>query len=151
LGEHETLELLQASSPRSSTTFFRRDPSGAAVREGAATGAILLVDDDPANRDMLSRRLTRLGYTVTTAANGREALQILRTAPFVLMLLDIQRRERNVSQALETMQAAPPLQRLPVIVLSASDKTKRIPNCIQLGAENSLPNPFDPVLLQARL
>jgi len=67
------------------------------------------------------------------------------------MLLDIQMPEMNGYQVLEALSADPVLRLLPVIVLSASDDTERIAHCIQMGAEDYLPKPFDPVLLQARL
>jgi CheY-like chemotaxis protein len=59
------------------------------------TGALLVVDDDEANRTMLARRLMRLGHQVTLAANGRLALEQLRARPFDLLLLDIQMPEMN--------------------------------------------------------
>jgi class 3 adenylate cyclase/CheY-like chemotaxis protein len=83
--------------------------------------------------------------------NGREALEILRQKPFDLMLLDIQMPEMNGYQVLEAMKGDPALRKVPVIVLSASDETERVAHCIQMGAEDYLPKPFEPVLLQARL
>src|SRR6185436_1732213 len=114
-------------------------------------GTLLLVDDDEANRDMLSRRLTRLGHTVTLAVNGREALDRIRAQSFELLLLDIQMPELNGYQVLEQLKADPVLRTLPVLVLSASDDTERIAHCIEMGAEDYLPKPFDPTLLQARI
>jgi class 3 adenylate cyclase/CheY-like chemotaxis protein len=149
LGEDEAATLLPVASNRGATTFVRRSDV-AALRSGL-TGSLLVVDDDPGNRDMLARRLTRLGHQITLAENGREALEILRRTPFDLMLLDIQMPELNGYQVLEVMKADPALRDVPVIVLSASDETERVAHCIQMGAEDYLPKPFEPVLLQARL
>src|SRR5881296_2428763 len=141
------------------TTFLLRT-SAARARERAAavramapgpTGVLLVVDDDEANRTMLARRLMRLGHEVALAANGRVALEQLQTRPFDLLLLDIQMPEMNGYEVLEQLKADPVLRALPVIVLSASSETDRVAHCIELGAEDYLPKPFDPVLLQARI
>jgi class 3 adenylate cyclase len=140
-----------------STTFLRRQaPRSPAAPSGpsgtpAQTGALLVADDDAANREMLARRLVRLGHRVTLAENGRQALDKLRAGRFDLLLLDIQMPEMNGYQVLEQLKGDPALRALPVIVLSASSESDRVAHCIELGAEDYLPKPFDPVLLQARI
>jgi class 3 adenylate cyclase/CheY-like chemotaxis protein len=114
-------------------------------------GSILVVDDDEGNRDMLGRRLMRLGHKVAYAENGRLALAALQEGSFDLMLLDIQMPELNGYEVLERLKADPALCDIPVIVLSASDETERVVRCVEMGAEDYLPKPFDPVLLQARI
>ena len=126
-------------------------PSGGARSPAAEHGSLLVVDDDASNRDMLSRRLERLGYTVATAEHGRAALERLRAEPFDLVLLDVQMPELNGYQVLQRLQADERLRQLPVIVLSASDEVESAVRCIQLGAEDYLPKPFDSVLLKARI
>ena len=141
----------------SATVFIRRDGFNSAaapkglVLSGSQSGSILVVDDDEGNRAMLSRRLVRLGFEVVTAQNGKQALEKLRAEKFDLMLLDIQMPELNGYEVLEQLKADPALCDIPVIVLSASDETDRVARCIEMGAEDYLPKPFDPVLLQARL
>jgi adenylate cyclase len=144
-------DVTGAATPgRGISTFVRlQDSAGGADR--APTGALLVVDDDEGNRDMLSRRLERLGHQVTTAGNGREALDALGETPFDVLLLDIEMPDLNGYQVLEWLKASPLLGRLPVIVLSASDDAPGIARCIEMGAADYLPKPFDPVLLQARL
>lgn len=137
------------------TTFIRREPPAASARlpgtEHSFTGRLLVADDDEGNRTMLSRRLIRLGHSVALAVNGRDALEKLRAEKFDLLLLDIQMPELNGYQVLEQIKADPALRELPVIVLSASSETERVAHCVELGAEDYLPKPFDPVLLQARI
>jgi adenylate cyclase len=116
-----------------------------------ATGHLLVVDDDDANRDLLARRLERLGYQVGLAANGRLALEALAGGGFDLVLLDVLMPELDGYQVLERLRADDELRHLPVIVLSASDEVESAIRCIQLGAEDYLPKPCDPVLLRARL
>ncbi len=114
-------------------------------------GQLLIVDDIANNRDMLARRLERLGYSVAMAENGRQALEIVRTAPFDLILLDIMMPEMNGYQVLEHLKADAELRHIPVIVLSALDEIESVVRCIEIGAADYLPKPFDPVLLNARI
>ena len=139
-----------ASPARDVRTFVRRDRP-ATDAHPAATGALLVVDDDEGNREILTRRLVRLGHQVTTAVNGRDALEVLARTPFDLLLLDIEMPEMNGYQVLEALRADALLRLLPVIVLSASDDAPNVARCIEMGADDYLPKPFDPVLLQARL
>ena len=114
-------------------------------------GALLVVDDDAQNRELLARRLERLGYRVAQAEHGRAALEKLAAEPFDLLLLDVVMPELDGFQVLQRLQADGRLRDLPVIVLSASDETESAVRCIQLGAEDYLPKPFDVVLLRARI
>jgi len=114
--------------------------------------ALLLVDDNEDNRYTLSRRLNRAGYTdLTMALNGREALELLRARPFDLMLLDVMMPEMNGYEVLEALKADPRLRNLPVIMISALDQIESVIRCIELGAEDYLPKPFNPTLLKARV
>ncbi len=114
-------------------------------------GLLLIVDDNDVNRDMLSRRLERQGYTVVAAADGRQALATLATQNFDLVLLDVMMPEMDGYQTLEELKANPQLRDIPVIMISALDEIESIVRCIQMGAEDYLPKPFDPVLLRARI
>ncbi len=114
-------------------------------------GYLLAVDDDEMNRDMLSRRLRRQGYTVDVAEDGRKALEMIKTRHFDLMLLDIMMPEMNGYQVLEHLKADPALRYLPVIMVSAVDDIESVVRCVELGAEDYLFKPFNPVLLKARL
>lgn len=114
-------------------------------------GNILVADDDSSNREMLARRLRRLGHTVDTAENGKQAVAMLRSGRYGVLLLDIEMPEMDGYEVLTHLSSNPPPANLPVIVLSASDDSDRIAHCIALGAEDYLPKPFDPALLQARI
>jgi adenylate cyclase len=114
-------------------------------------GSLLVVDDNDMNRDMLSRRLRREGHGVTLAENGRQALDALRAKPFDLVLLDIMMPEMDGFQVLERLKADNTLRHIPVIMLSALDDVESVVRCIEMGAEDYLHKPFDPVLLRARI
>jgi CheY-like chemotaxis protein len=114
--------------------------------------ALLVVDDNEDNRYTLTRRLAREGYdTVVTAANGREALELLAARRFDLVLLDVMMPELNGYEVLERLRADDRLRHVPVIMISALDQLESVVRCIELGAEDYLPKPFNPVLLRARV
>jgi signal transduction histidine kinase len=117
-----------------------------------SNAALLVVDDNEDNRYTLTRRLAREGYTnVTTASDGREALGRLAAARFDLVLLDIMMPHMNGYEVLERMKADDALRDIPVIVISAVDEIDSVVRCIELGAEDYLPKPFNPILLRARV
>jgi CheY-like chemotaxis protein len=114
-------------------------------------GRILVVDDNDVNRDMLSRRLQREGYLAAVAADGLRALQMLRDEPFDLVLLDIMMPVLNGYQVLERIKNDEALRHIPVIMISALDELDSVVRCIEMGAEDYLPKPFEPVILKARI
>jgi len=119
------------------------------VNTGAA---LLVVDDDENNRYTLTNRLEREGYSnLTVAHDGRQALGLLQSRPFDLVLLDIMMPELNGYQVLEHMKASPELRHVPVIMISALDEMASVVRCIELGAEDYLPKPFNATLLRARV
>ena len=117
----------------------------------AETGSILVVDDDRVNRTLLARALERSGHTVTTASDGAEALRLLAEAVPDVVLLDVVMPELDGMSVLERMKADVGLRDTPVIMISALDDFDSVVRCIELGAEDYLPKPFDPVLLRARI
>jgi adenylate cyclase len=117
----------------------------------AAGGTILVVDDNPSNRDLLVRRLERLGHRAVTAENGRLALEQLAGQAFDLVLLDIMMPEMNGYQVLERLKADPAHRFLPVVMISALDELDSVVRCVEMGAEDYLAKPFNPVLLRARV
>jgi adenylate cyclase len=133
-------------------TLARELPKqGATVAAITETASLLVVDDNELNRDMLTRRLERLGYKVSCAENGREALKKIKTESFDLLLLDIIMPVMDGFEVLEKLKAEPALREIPVIVLSASDQLDHVVRCIKRGAKDYLTKPFNPVLLQARI
>jgi len=114
--------------------------------------AILIVDDDEMNRYTLARRLRREGYhNLTEAAAGVAALALLRSRAFDLVLLDVMMPGMDGYEVLATLKSDPALSGIPVIMISALDEVDSVVRCIELGAEDYLPKPFNPVLLRARV
>jgi class 3 adenylate cyclase len=114
-------------------------------------GDLLVVEDNRVNRLLLGRALGQLGHTVTFAENGREALDVLRQRTVDLVLLDIEMPEMNGYQVLEALAADPRLRDLPVVMMSSVEEIDSVARCIEMGAEDYLFKPLNPVLLKARI
>jgi class 3 adenylate cyclase len=122
------------------------------VRESHHGGArLLVVDDNKVNRLLLSRNIELMGHKVTLAENGRVALDRLKRDPFDLMLLDIEMPEMDGFQVLDAMAKDLELRDFPVIVTSSLEGLENVVRCIELGAEDYLSKPVNPVLLKARI
>jgi phosphoserine phosphatase RsbU/P len=117
----------------------------------APAGCLLLVDDDKVNRLLMGYYLTQQGHTVMYAENGRQALEIMRTQPVEIVLLDIEMPEMNGYQVLEQVIADPNLRDIPVIVTSGLEEIESVVKCIEMGAEDYLNKPVNQVLLRARI
>lgn len=116
-----------------------------------AAALILVVDDNEMNRDMLSRRLKRQEYDVVMAEDGEKALELLQVHNFDLVLLDIMMPKLSGYEVLEQIKKNPATQHLPVIMISAVDDLDSVVKCVEMGAEDYLFKPFNPVLLKARV
>jgi adenylate cyclase len=112
---------------------------------------ILVVDDNEMNRDMLARRLKRQGFMVDVAENGQVALDKVDTGQYALLLLDVMMPRLNGFEVLERMKTNDATRHIPVIMISAIDDLESVVKCIQLGAEDYLFKPFNPILLKARV
>jgi sigma-B regulation protein RsbU (phosphoserine phosphatase) len=122
---------------------------GGAAPSGAR---VLVVDDIAENRDLLVRRLARLGIpNVTQAADGAEALDLIRAERFDLVLLDIMMPVMTGFDVLEAMGREGLIEGLPVIVVSALDEMEATVRAISLGADDFLQKPINPTLLRARI
>src|SRR5215217_219770 len=118
----------------------------------ASLGRILVVDDNQVNRMVLTRALNQEGYAVATAAHGREALDLLRQPPsFDVVLLDILMPEVDGYEALLQIKGDETLKHIPVIMITAVDELNSIVRCIELGATDYLPKPFNAAILRARI
>lgn len=112
---------------------------------------ILIVDDEPFNIDYLEQELEDLAYHTISAKNGQEALvQVANHAPD-LVLLDIMMPIMDGFTVLAHLKADNKTRHIPVIVISAMDDINSVARGISLGAEDYLPKPFEPTLLQVRI
>jgi len=119
--------------------------------EKAFHGRVLAVDDDRGNLDVLSRRLTRHGLEVEAVESGIAALSAMQSAPFDLVLLDVMMPEMDGHEVLRALKSDAKTRDIPVIMISALDEFDSVVRCIEAGAEDYLPKPFNPTLLEARI
>jgi sigma-B regulation protein RsbU (phosphoserine phosphatase) len=112
---------------------------------------ILVVDDAKVNRMLLTHELEKQGYLVASAEHGRQALEMLTATSFDLVLLDVEMPEMDGYETLEFMKNDVIFRHLPVIMVTSIDDIASAVRCIEMGAEDYLHKPFNPVLLQARV
>jgi DNA-binding response OmpR family regulator len=152
-------ERLIGIEPGKITSTTVDETNGGGVQSGEAVdpestetkARVLVVDDNEDNRAILERRLIRNGYSVECAENGGRALTMLNDRPFDLVLLDIMMPEVDGYEVLQRVKENPHTRDIPVIMISALDDLGSIVRCIEHGAEDYLPKPFDPTLLKARI
>jgi class 3 adenylate cyclase len=137
----------QASSPIESqpSTVQAIDPLFAAF-------CILVVDDSRTLRRILIRELNSLGFqNILEAADGIEAIDTVKSNKIDLMLLDMEMPELDGLGVLSQLKADETYKSLPIIVISGAEQFEKTIKCIEIGAEDYLPKPFDPILLRARI
>lgn len=112
---------------------------------------IMVVDDQEMNREVLCRRLSKLGYLVLDAESGERALAILETEGFDLVLLDIMMPGMDGYEVLRKIKQNERLRHLPVLMITAVGDIDSVVNCLEAGADDYLTKPFNSALLQARI
>lgn len=133
-------------APRASVPQPSPDP-----QKGTVPAAVLVVDDDDGNRDILCRQLERIGMEAISAEDGVDALARMAERPFDLVLLDVRMPNVDGMEVLKRMKGDERLRNIPAIMITASDELASTAYCIEQGAEDYLLKPFEPVLLRARL
>ncbi len=123
-------------------------PEKKAIRERAK---ILVIDDEPENRELLCRYIIRQGHSVESSDNGVAGLELLNDDVFDLIILDIRMPKMDGFEVLERIKSSESLREVPVIVISALHETESVIRGIRMGAEDYFIKPFNPVLLQARI
>ncbi|MGJ0620861.1 MAG: adenylate/guanylate cyclase domain-containing protein [Methylocystis sp.] len=155
--ETEATNAEAGAEPVSAMVAHRFVASVQPILEGEADSVavlpsrILVVDDNASNRELLKRRLERQGHSVALAESGSRALEMVREAPFDLILLDLLMPDISGFDVLSVLKSDDALRDIPVIMISALNEIDSIVRCIEAGAEDYLAKPFDPVLLRARI
>jgi phosphoserine phosphatase RsbU/P len=117
----------------------------------SSPGTLLIVDDDQANRDMLSLRLERKGFVVVVAEDGSRAIELVRARPFDLVLLDVLMPGLNGLEVLRELRRGFPATELPVIMATALAETGDIVEALRLGASDYVSKPLDFPVVLARI
>ena len=114
-------------------------------------GHVLVVDDDALNRRLVTATLAREGLRTTSANDGAEALKAIGEDPPDVILLDIEMPGMDGFEVLEHIKSDETLRHLPVIMISGLDDTESVVRCLEIGADDFLPKPFDAAILRARI
>ncbi len=112
---------------------------------------ILVVDDIPANVQILSIHLTDENYEVIEASNGPDALEVLRSEEVDLMLLDVMMPGMTGLDVLAEMKKDPQLENIPVILVTANADDVHVAEGLDMGAFDYIIKPYSLVVLLARV
>ncbi|MFI5238850.1 MAG: protein kinase, partial [Gemmatimonadales bacterium] len=154
--QHAT-EQLAATTRAHAAEFIREAAATASAHEPGESvflgdrGTILIVDDETNNRNVLERHLKRQGYEVVCAGDGESALNSVRSGSYDVVLLDVRMPGMDGHEVLRRMKGDTATRDIPVVMISAADDLSTIAACIEAGADDFLPKPFDPVILHARV
>ena len=130
----------------------RRTRAGAEVDPHLRNFTILVADDSRTMRKIFTMELEALGFSnILQAHDGQQAMDTVRTKAIDLLLLDMEMPEMDGLEVLAAIKGDEQLKSLPVIVISGAEEVAKAIRCIETGAEDYLPKPFDPVLLRARI
>ena len=114
--------------------------------------ALLIVDDNEDNRYTLQMLLEADGHErIASASGGAEAMSLIEKQKFSLVLLDMMMPDLNGDEVLRMIKSNPDTRDIPVIMISADTDTEKVSKCIELGADDYLPKPFNPTILRARI
>jgi adenylate cyclase len=114
--------------------------------------AILIVDDNEDNRYTLQTLLEADGFErIASASGGNEAVRMIEKEKFSLVLLDMMMPDLNGDEVLRLIRSRADTRDIPVVMISADTDTEKISKCIELGADDYLPKPFNPNILRARI
>ncbi len=120
-------------------------------RTDIVLGTVLIVDDSEQKRDLLKRKLKRVGHALMMASSGAEALELMEQQSPDIILLDLYMPEMNGDEVLKKLKADKRYSDIPVLMVSSSSDMDNVVKCIHLGADDYLPMPLDETLLHARL
>lgn len=113
--------------------------------------SLLVVDDNEMNRNMLSRRLEKKGYTITIAEGGQQTLDLIEQNTFDLVLLDVMMPDINGLKVLETLRKTYSAIQLPIIMVTAKVQSQDIVEALKLGANDYVSKPVDFAVVLARI
>jgi two-component system cell cycle response regulator DivK len=112
---------------------------------------VLLVEDDEMSRDVLARRLVRMGYVVITAVNGREAVESARSEPPNLILMDMCMPEMDGIEATKQLKADERTAHIPIVALTALNTAVDVRRAIQAGCDSYETKPVNLTRLNLKM
>jgi CheY-like chemotaxis protein len=112
---------------------------------------VLIVDDDPFARVVVSKRIEQLGAAVVVAADGMEALDALKSGTFDLAVVDLEMPRLDGYELLGCIRGLPNLKHLPVIVLTGRDDRASLEKALTCGATSFLIKPLNWLAFSAHI
>ena len=131
-----------------------RDPGYHAMPQGSipmAKETILVVDDEEDILELVRYNLSQEGYQVLCAQTGEKSLQILKSEPVDLMILDLMLPGIDGFSVAQRVKNDPRTRHIPIVMLTAKDSEADVVNGLQIGAEDYIIKPFSPKILIARV
>ena len=125
--------------------------SGAERDASAGPEALLVVDDNEVNRDLLSRRLVSAGFAVAAVSSGEEALSSLEEGRFDAVLLDVMMPGMDGLEVLRRIRSRWGVAELPVVMASALGDSRNLVEALRLGANDYVTKPLDMQVVLARV
>jgi adenylate cyclase len=120
-------------------------------RLGKYEGKVLILDDEEANRELLSRYIQQFGMETFTCEHASDAYETLKEVEIDLILLDLVMPDISGHEVLSKLKNSESWRAIPVIIISGISEQDEVIRCIQAGAEDYLQKPFNKVLLEARI
>ncbi len=117
----------------------------------AGLGTVLVVDDDANNRDLLSRRLRKVGYEAQIGQDGQHALALIGEQSFDVVLLDVMMPGLDGFEVLKIIREHYPATDLPIIMATAKDESEDVIHALGLGANDYVTKPLDFPVVVARI
>ena len=152
MSEHENKSEIELAAHKASLFSLSESVRQSAIMDQAKAMKVLVVDDSRTLRRLLIRELNQIGITnIFEAADGQDALDMVRADKFDLMLCDMEMPNLDGISTLGVIKADEKLRYLPVIIVSGTDTFDKTVKCIEMGAEDYLPKPFNSTLLKARV
>ncbi len=157
---HEILSCLPNGSERRLPTSLglrAPGPSASGARpvvsppQGAPAGRILVVDDELANRVLISKRLQHQGFSVELAEDGEQAKQMMRGGRFDLVILDVMMPGTSGLEVLREVRSRLDATSLPIIMATARDRSEDVVEALHAGANDYVTKPLDFPMLLARI
>jgi sigma-B regulation protein RsbU (phosphoserine phosphatase) len=112
---------------------------------------VLIVENNPEHQEVLAAQLAAAGYVPVPVRDGRQALDLLATEHFVMMLLDMELWDTSSYQVLERLNTDGHLPTLPVLMIVSTEHTPEIERGLALGAVDYIAEPFNPAVVRQRL
>jgi class 3 adenylate cyclase/CheY-like chemotaxis protein len=139
------------AEPPGKVAPLAESPPGVTAQRTALTGSLLVVDDDQPSRELLARRLHRLGFQVATAVDGQEALDLVSSRSFDLLLVDCVMPGMDGLELLRRVRQQKAMNELPIIMVTGRDSSGDVVQALKLGANDYLTKPVDFEVALARL